>query len=321
MPQTEARSHAFHQVFTDFDELSEAARQWDLDLRQLDRGAFHGELLQFGIAGAFVSDARFCRTLLQKGAPPSRLRTIGVPARRSVQFLWRGVPVTDKDLVIFPSGADLDCTSDADFHVYTCSFPEELLATISHTLDVGELDELRQDASVIRCHAPAIELVRTSLNQLSTRIRNGASLDDPELIDHATRDVPSRLLSAISTSHGACSPATTQRRELALVRAEAFIERSAQENIDVRELCRISQVSQRTLEYTFVERFGITPKAFLKMHRLNSVRRELRAGDPNVVKVADIANRWGFWHLGQFAADYRTQFDELPSQTLRRVNS
>ena len=35
------------------------------------------------------------------------------------------------------------------------------------------------------------------------------------------------------------------------------------------------------------------------------------------VTVAEVAGRWGFWHMGQMAADYRKLFDELPSQTLR----
>ena len=107
---------------------------------------------------------------------------------------------------------------------------------------------------------------------------------------------------------------------MALVRAEAFVEQFAQDDIDVKDICRVAQVSQRTLQYAFVERFGLTPKAYLKVHRLNSVRRELRTANPEVGKVADIANRWGFWHMGQFAADYRSQFDELPSQTLARAN-
>jgi hypothetical protein len=34
--------------------------------------------------------------------------------------------------------------------------------------------------------------------------------------------------------------------------------------------------------------------------------------------VSAVANRWGFWHLGQLAADYRNLFDELPSETLAR---
>jgi AraC family ethanolamine operon transcriptional activator len=31
------------------------------------------------------------------------------------------------------------------------------------------------------------------------------------------------------------------------------------------------------------------------------------------------ANNWGFWHMDRFAADYRRQFGELPSETRRHT--
>lgn len=48
--------------------------------------------------------------------------------------------------------------------------------------------------------------------------------------------------------------------------------------------------------------------------RLARVRRQLTEGKTT---VAQAASRWGFWHLGQFARDYRLQFGELPSKTLK----
>ena len=37
-----------------------------------------------------------------------------------------------------------------------------------------------------------------------------------------------------------------------------------------------------------------------------------------LVTIQDIASHWGFWHLGQFAQDYRHLFGELPSDTLHK---
>jgi AraC-like DNA-binding protein len=86
----------------------------------------------------------------------------------------------------------------------------------------------------------------------------------------------------------------------------------------VGDLCRETGASERTLEYAFREHFGVTPKAYLQAVRLHQVRGELRAANPAFARVSDVANRWGFWHMGQFAADYRKMFGELPSQTLKR---
>ncbi len=41
--------------------------------------------------------------------------------------------------------------------------------------------------------------------------------------------------------------------------------------------------------------------------------------DVEEVRIADIANKWGFWRMGQIAADYRNLFNELPSQTMSKA--
>jgi AraC family ethanolamine operon transcriptional activator len=38
---------------------------------------------------------------------------------------------------------------------------------------------------------------------------------------------------------------------------------------------------------------------------------------PDKATVLEIAQRWGFWHTGEFAAAYRRLFGELPSKTLK----
>ena len=81
-------------------------------------------------------------------------------------------------------------------------------------------------------------------------------------------------------------------------------------------LSRLSGASDRTLRRAFKERFGVSPKSYLRSQKLIGVRRQLRATGAETL-VSDIANEWGFWHMGQFAADYRGHFGELPSETPR----
>ena len=92
------------------------------------------------------------------------------------------------------------------------------------------------------------------------------------------------------------------------------IEQSEHLNITISELSRITGASTPTLYRGFEEEFGVGPKRFIKIQRLTLVRRELRRGGCRQ-SIGDVANHWGFWYMGQFAADYRRQFGELPSQT------
>lgn len=81
------------------------------------------------------------------------------------------------------------------------------------------------------------------------------------------------------------------------------------------QLSAIAGVSQRTLEYAFKERIGLSPKAFIRIRRYHHMRRLLIDPGPTV-SVRDCAMRAGLFELGRVAAEYRALFGELPSRTL-----
>jgi AraC family ethanolamine operon transcriptional activator len=86
--------------------------------------------------------------------------------------------------------------------------------------------------------------------------------------------------------------------------------------VTIHELCNLCHVSRRTLQYSFETILGISPLRYLRLSRLNGARRELMMSQTE--SVADIAEKWGFWHLSQFTQDYKQLFNELPSITLSK---
>jgi AraC family ethanolamine operon transcriptional activator len=86
------------------------------------------------------------------------------------------------------------------------------------------------------------------------------------------------------------------------------------EPLSMLEVCRRVGSSRRKLNYCFQDVLGTSPVKYLRAVRLNGVRRALRAGGTT---VQDAAARWGFLHLGQFSRDYKAQFGEKPSETLK----
>jgi AraC family ethanolamine operon transcriptional activator len=85
--------------------------------------------------------------------------------------------------------------------------------------------------------------------------------------------------------------------------------------ISVAKLTMLADTSQSTLKRVFQQQLGLSPKAYIRARCLSSVRDQLSTSPPDTL-IADVANQWGFWHMGQFAADYRQMFGELPSETL-----
>jgi transcriptional regulator GlxA family with amidase domain len=66
----------------------------------------------------------------------------------------------------------------------------------------------------------------------------------------------------------------------------------------------------------FRDFYGVSPMRYLRNHRLQRVRDELLSETAG--QVSEIASRWGFAHLGRFAAEYRRRFGECPSVTRAR---
>jgi AraC family ethanolamine operon transcriptional activator len=64
----------------------------------------------------------------------------------------------------------------------------------------------------------------------------------------------------------------------------------------------------------------MSPQRYLKRRRLSLVRRALLGAHDRPTSVKMEAMRFGFWHLGRFAADYHACFGEHPGDTLRIHN-
>jgi AraC-like DNA-binding protein len=101
-------------------------------------------------------------------------------------------------------------------------------------------------------------------------------------------------------------------------RVTSYIEANAHRDLTLSDLVDVSGMSARTLYSHFSEAHGTGPMAYLKRVQLDRCREDLLAADPDAEFVGDVAAKWGFYHLSSFARDYRRQFGELPSETLRR---
>lgn len=104
----------------------------------------------------------------------------------------------------------------------------------------------------------------------------------------------------------------------AVRRAVEYMEHHASEPLTASDVARHAGVSTRSLYAGFRQSLGQSPMAYLKTVRLKRVRQALQeASGSGQTSVTELALAWGFGHLGQFAADYRARFGELPSETLR----
>jgi AraC-like DNA-binding protein len=100
-----------------------------------------------------------------------------------------------------------------------------------------------------------------------------------------------------------------------LRRAIAFIEESADQDIDMAMIAEAARTEPSQLCQAFRDQLGSTPMTYVERVRLDCAHNELRVASPATgACVRDIAVRWGFLP-GRFAAKYHQRFGCLPGDT------
>ena len=302
-----------------FDQVAAAAAAWDVDFRLLGTGNGSGVIEAIATRQAVVQRNRLGWNLHQRGTAPRGFRTFGIGADGNQRLHWNGHTVESDWILSFPPDGSFDSVSGETFHFYALSFDEELVQSTARLLGLQPVGDLLPAAGTPRQSAESVRCIRRTLQSIVRSSRQAQVSGSNEHLGIA-RVIEWDLLSQILRGLAASRPAERSRahfRSLALRRCTDFIEQAAGQSITLRELCEVSGASWRTLDYAFKEKYGLAPKAYLRARRLNAVRAELRDLAREDETIARVAGRWGFWHMSQFAVDYRKLFGELPSDTLR----
>lgn len=294
--------------FPDIHGLGRAAG-FDLSFRQLDSGpASVNATLLSGEQLTLVSMA-LDRAYHQLGAAPAGMKSFGIPLRAMSN--WFGNLYLESSILPFSVPGGIDGVSESGFAACTLSITDDRLRCASEALriPVGDVLITPETDTVIR---------NSEANQQLRRLLSANFEDEARVLDceHEEEIIIALLYAALSESAliDKSSPASRTR---ALSKALVFVCEQEDPAITVGDICKNTGIALRTLNRAFRESFGIGPKAYLLRRRLSNVHAELARAPGNTV-IADVANRYAFWHLGQFAKDYKKMFGELPSETLNR---
>jgi AraC-like DNA-binding protein len=102
-----------------------------------------------------------------------------------------------------------------------------------------------------------------------------------------------------------------------LRRADEFIRSHCSLPISLLDISDAAGVTGRALQLAYKAHYGHSPMRALMLERLQRVRFDLLAHG-HAESVTDVALKWGFSHLGRFSAAYKSEFGEMPSDTMGR---
>ncbi len=309
-----------HGKFNDFEYMAQSVLGWDLEIFQLEPGKFQGEALQLGNRDFMLSTGWFSHRTEQRGGQPPYSRNMVLTADHGTQVVYRKQQIPANGLMVFPQGAEVDSIAGDNTRLITVSFNDSLLEEAARSLGRRDLSKTLDRDDWFAVDPQALDRLRSRLRRIGRLLDRGDSAAaGAAMLPELQAELPRQLLKMLAGKLGPKGRPEGKVLKRAMARAKEYLRENPQEPVSVQELCRRISASERTLQYGFKRRFGVSPKQYLMARRLNGVRKDLLATAEGPKLVSEAAMRWGFWHLSQFAQDYRRLFGELPSQTLGRA--
>jgi AraC family ethanolamine operon transcriptional activator len=283
---------------------------WQQEYDQTSRGGFYGRIVELPFDGLQVFCEHTSQALQQKCVVWPDSVWLGIPHANQESSRINGLTIRQDTIMCRPGGCDFQLSTPPDYDLYGLVVDKSTLTDMAliHGVDLN-WKELTEHG---RLGVP--DKILEEVRFLLGRLLLVESKESPSRLQHDI--VMMALLEVLKVETP--QPATTQsykHRKKVVDCARQFLDHHLDEPVTVTQLCKITNVSRRTLQYSFDSILGISPIQYLRISRLNGVRRALVQA-PSSQSVSDIAAQWGFWHLSQFAKDYKQLFGERPSQTL-----
>jgi len=306
-----------HQKSVHFEELSAMQFGWGAEFTQLGpaRQASMINLVQSGNAG--TCRFQFNSDFDQRVYVQPCYYSFGLLESDTSRAMVEGRAVPPGALIAFPREDEAHAVSKDGFHGNGIHFKAAFLEAIAETV-------LKMPLRLLVSAPRIYTLTEPLLSNLRAEMYKWRRMSMPDFPGGAAMIARREEALAIAVLNGLRDHVETLETPFLnsdkLVKLVLdYVHDQPSEEITAVELCTLADCSQRWMEQSFKKRFGITPKKYVKYLRLSRLRRDLLQPDQAESQtVIDLASVYGFWHMGQLAADYRKVYGELPSDTLKK---
>lgn len=297
---------------TDADEHAHNLRDWQQQYDQISAGQFYGRIDELAFSQLQVFREHTSQALHQQ-------------CNVWPDSVWLGFSVSDgecringqltaaSELMCRPGDCQFELVTPENYDIYGIVVSHEALLRTAAIQGI-ELDARMWSQPRRQWESQKLNALRYVLQRMLAPMHTGvAGALQQDFLLSAVLDVLQQ-----QQPKGA-DTAAFSRRKAVVERVQDFVSAHGHEAITITDLCELAHVSRRTLQYSFESVLGMNPLRYLRLSRLNNVRRALLAGLEEGQTIASIAGEWGFWHAGQFAHDYKLLFGENPSDTLKKA--
>jgi AraC-like DNA-binding protein len=227
-------------------------------------------------------------------------------------------PVAVDMPIMLPNGKSSRLVRSTDLDVSLVHINKDFVRDVAEELTDSRFDSFNS-APPISPHA--LRAWRSTVNMVATLVLDESAPQTSLLSREINRMVAIAMLDSFSYTSTERKLGAAGIEPAGVKEAYEFVYQNAHLPIGPIDIAAAVRMSVRSLQNALRRHRDTTPVALLRQVRLTRVHEELRSSDAMLTSVTVIARAWGFVQMGRFAGDYRAEYHESPSDTLRRSSS
>jgi AraC family ethanolamine operon transcriptional activator len=300
------------------EELSAMQFGWQIDFTQLGPAKLESAVSLVHSANLGVCHFQFNAGYDQRLHAQPGYHSFGLPDPDAATATVQGKAASPGAIIVFPHDHEANGASHAGFKGYGVHIRAAYLEAMAEAVFKMPLRLLIPTAGIYALTEVQLHHLRWELHKWQQMAITADPIAASFLAEYREETLAVAVLNCLS--HSTKSDEAKHLKSDRVIRFVLdYVHSAPSDEVTAVELCTLADCSQRWLEQSFKMRFGVTPKAYVKYLRLARLRRDLQqppCGERHA--VSELASAYGFWHMGQLAADYRKVYGELPSDTLKR---
>lgn len=308
-----------YQKHDDIDAQAARLTGYGQSYQQLSAGQFSGAFLSCGLDDDLSLFFEYSNQgLLQSGVVPEGYYAVAIllQASEPISFNYKTLKVGSA--ILLPPKAEFEVISSKSMDAGLIHIATDLIS-----YDGGELPD-QLPLKVVHSNRNHKALYALINNFFQATKESHLDLDN----ELQLRALKQAMASVIQWSFIQIDDIPLDRLELSNIsrrqmffQARELINAKMKDIISIQTIASALRISRRTLEYVFKDYVGMSPWHYIKVLRLNNIRRELLNPENLDQSIGDLAVKWGVWHQSHFATDYYHLFGERPSQTRKNFTA
>ena len=306
-------------VFREPGDLQAALQEYGcVNLLFTEGGPFRARLTRIALHRLRLLSAEESSPRVAFYSIPDDTVLISVPLGTDLPPLWDGIAASAREIITVGAGHRSHTRSTSSCRWGAILLPVRLLLSYARMVN-GKALVLPSGVCRWRSSAKAyrqfLRLHMSATRVASARAGVIVTSEPARTLEHELLDA---IIACLSERPKKTVHKTKTRHAEIMARFEDLVRTHRNLALTSAEVCVALDISERTLRSCCNEHLGLGPTTYMRLRRLQLVRRALRGADPATASVSQIAAQHGFLQAGRFAGSYRARFGELPSVTLRR---